>query len=245
MLLANLSGDERARYVQEMFGRISRRYDLMNRLMTLGQDVHWRAEVIRLATLPSGGKILDLGAGTGDLACTALHQKPDCLSVAVDFTFEMMQVGRSRLDPDSPLVRRLNWAAADAHHLPFPGESFDAVISGFLLRNVSDVRWCLAEQQRVLKPGGVIVALDTTPPSLTLLTPLVRFHLHAVIPNLGRMVTGEKDAYHYLPDSTESFLQPEQLAERMQAAGFREVRFRRLMFGSVAIHWGYKPRGRA
>lgn len=233
--LANLTGSERARYVQDMFTRIAHRYDLMNRLMTAGQDVSWRQQVIQRATLPAGGRLLDLGAGTGDLARAALRQYPACFPVAADFSLEMMRVGRGR-QPGQPL----DWTAADALQLPFPSQTFEAVVSGFLMRNVTDVLQGLREQYRVLRPGGRIVILDTTPPPSSFLSPLIQFHLHNVIPVLGGFLTGQGEAYHYLPDSTEGFLEPEQLAARMLAAGFRRVGFHRLMFGTVAIHWGQK-----
>lgn len=233
--MANLTGRERARYVQTMFSGIARRYDLMNRLMTIGQDVGWRSEVIRRAALPFGGLLLDLGAGTGDLAREALRQQPACTPVAADFTLEMMRVGQAR-----PKSAPLLWSAADALHLPFPTATFDAVVSGFLLRNVSDIRMALAEQLRVLKPGGRMIALDTTRPRKNWLYPFIRIHLHTIIPALGQLITGHGEAYNYLPDSTENFLEAEQLAARMLAAGFRQVGFRRLMFDTIAIHWGQK-----
>jgi demethylmenaquinone methyltransferase/2-methoxy-6-polyprenyl-1,4-benzoquinol methylase len=219
-----------------MFGRIARRYDLMNRLMTAGQDVIWRREVIRRAKIPPGGRLLDLGAGTGDLVREAVVQNPACHPVAADFTMEMMQVGRSHPD-----ALQVDWAGADALSLPFPAGKFDASVSGFLLRNVSDVRQVLREQYRILKPGGRMVALDTTRPPQNVLSPFIHFHLHFVIPALGQWITGDGSAYTYLPESTESFLGAEQLAARMIAAGFREVGFRRLMFGTIAIHWGSRP----
>jgi demethylmenaquinone methyltransferase/2-methoxy-6-polyprenyl-1,4-benzoquinol methylase len=207
----------------------------MNRLMTGGQDAGWRQQVIQLAQLPPGGKLLDLGAGTGDLAFEALRRDASLRAVGGDFTLEMMQVGRTRAK--GSLVR---WTGADALNLPFPDNTFDAVTSGYLMRNVVDVRLAWAEQRRVLKPGGRVVCLDTTPPPRNLLRPLIEFHLHRVIPALGRLIAGASDAYTYLPDSTENFLPAGRLAERMTEAGFREVRFRRLMFGTMAIHWGTK-----
>ncbi len=233
--MTNLTGTERARYVQRMFTRISPRYDLMNRLMTVGQDVRWRQEVIHRATLPRRGVLLDLGAGTGDLAQEALRQYPDCRCVAADFTLEMMRFGRRRSGAD-----RIAWVGADALHLPFPDQTFDAVVSGFLLRNLSDIRRGLREQYRVLKPGGRILTLDTTRPPQGVLSPFINFHLHKIIPALGEIISGEPDAYRYLPDSTQAFLSAEQLAERLLAAGFKRVGFTRLMLGTVAIHWGEK-----
>lgn len=239
--MAELRGDRRARYVQGMFTRIAHRYDLMNRLMTAGQDVAWRREVIRRAELPKNGRLLDLGAGTGDLAFEAARQRPGCRVVAADFTLEMMRVGQERRRDAgvSPYVL-LDWTAADALRVPFPAGAFDAVVSGFLIRNVTDVAQALREQRRVLQPGGRIVILDTTRPEPGLLAPLIDFHLHRVIPALGGLITGEPEAYTYLPNSTELFLSAEQLAARMVAAGFRKVGFRRTMFGAIAIHWGIK-----
>lgn len=240
--MSHLTGGGRSQYVQAMFTRIAPRYDLMNRVMTAGQDVRWRREVIRRAALPRGGRLLDLGAGTGDLAREALRQCAGCQPIAADFTLEMMFVGQRQLGNHPDEARKLAWSAADATRLPFPEVSFDAVVSGFLLRNVNDLPRSLAEQYRVLRPGGRIVCLDTSPPPPGLLNPFIRFHLHTIIPTLGRVIAGQAEAYHYLPDSTEAFLEPAQLAARLIEAGFQEVGFQRRMFGTIAIHWGIKPR---
>ena len=216
-----------------MFTDIAPRYDLMNRLMTGGQDVRWRREAIARARLLPGACLLDLGAGTGDLAREALRQQPAARVVAADLTLAMMQ----RAQADSGV----QWSAADARRLPFPDQAFDAVVSGFLMRNVGDVRPVLAEQCRVLKSGGRVVVLDTTRPQPNLLSPFIWAHLHLVIPFLGGLISGFRGAYTYLPDSTEGFLWAEDLAARMTDAGFRQVGFRRLMFGTIAIHWAERP----
>ena len=233
--MSQLTGAERARYVQSMFGRIAGRYDLMNRLMTGGQDARWRRMVIDRAQLPAGGRLADLGTGTGDLALEALSRDPTALALGGDFTLEMMRVGKRR-----PGGGRVRWLGVDALNLPLPEASFDAVTSGYLLRNVADVSRALAEQYRVLRPGGRVVCLDTTPPPSNALRPFIELHLHVVIPALGRLVAGASDAYTYLPESTERFLSAEQLAQRFVCAGFRDVHFKRLMFGTMAIHWGVK-----
>lgn len=229
------SADNKGAYVQGMFNRIAPRYDLMNRLMTGGQDLRWRWDVIRRARLGPHARLLDLGAGTGDLAREALRQHPDCTALAADFTLGMMRAGQKR-PPPLP-----DWSAADALALPFDGGQFDAVVSGYLLRNVSNLPLALREQLRVLKPGGWLVSLDTTRPGKNLLTPFITFYLRAVIPLLGWLVTGQRDAYTYLPSSTENFLRAEELAAYLTDAGFKEVGFQRRMFGTMAIHWGRKP----
>lgn len=229
------SGLERARYVQQMFARISLRYDLMNRLITAGQDVFWRQEVVQRLNLPQNSWLIDLGAGTGDLAKEAYRKHPDWHCVAVDFTLEMMQAGRKINDGAG-----LDWLGSDALCLPFTAETFLAAVSGFLMRNVSDIDQALREQYRILKPGGKIIILDTTRPAENLFRPLINFHLHRMIPLIGALISGEKEAYTYLPVSTEHFLSAEQMAARLVMAGFHDVGFHRLMFGTVAIHWGLK-----
>lgn len=225
---------ERARYVQGMFGRIAARYDVMNRLMTGGQDQRWRQDAVRRLAPPPGGRLLDLGCGTGDLAREALRQYPGSRVTAGDFTLPMMLVGKNHPG------RLLNWAGTDALRLPFPNNTFDGLVSGYLLRNVTNLSQALAEQYRVLKPGGRIVSLDTTRPLPSPLLPFIRLHMRYVIPALGALLTGQRDAYTYLPDTSEHFLTAEELAERIQQAGFREVGFERRMIGTMAIHWARK-----
>jgi demethylmenaquinone methyltransferase/2-methoxy-6-polyprenyl-1,4-benzoquinol methylase len=230
--MTRLTGQERATYVQTMFTRIARRYDLMNRLMTGGQDIRWRKRVIQLAQLKQNARLLDLGTGTGDLAREALAQFPQAKVVAADFTLEMMRVGQKR--------GALNFSSADALQLPFTDSSFDAVISGFLMRNVIDLQKALEEQYRVLKKGGRMVILDTTRPKKNLLSPFIWLHMHVVIPTLGKLLTGHSEAYRYLPETTEGFVTAENMASRMAAAGFKKVNYERFMFGTIAIHWGEK-----
>lgn len=230
--MTQLTGSERAKYVQDMFTRIAKRYDLMNRLMTGGQDIRWRKRVIELARMSNSASLLDLGTGTGDLAREALSAFPKAKVTAADFTLEMMRVGQKT----SPL----DFSTADALRLPFNDSSFDAVISGFLMRNVIDLQKALDEQYRVLNNGGRIVILDTTRPKKNILSPFISFHMHFIIPALGGLLTGSKDAYRYLPETTEGFVTAEEMASRMAAAGFKKIGFQRFMFGTIAIHWGEK-----
>ncbi|RLT34153.1 MAG: methyltransferase domain-containing protein [Chloroflexi bacterium] len=248
------SPEEKAAYVNRMFAEIAPRYDLMNRLMTGGQDVAWRRELIGLCDLPPHGALLDVGTGTGDIAKEALRQHPGIIAIGCDFTYEMMAVGKGAGDQGlgtrdwparvtrSPIPSLqspiLHFSQGDALHLPFPDQSFDAVTSGFLLRNVTDLDAALAEQVRVTKPGGRVICLETAPPSQVMLGPAVRFYMFRVLPLLGKLISPRGSAYQYLPNSTRSFPEPDVLALKMERAGLKNVFYRRKMLGTVAIHVG-------
>lgn len=236
--MAHLQGEERARYVQAMFARIAGRYDLMNRLMTFGQDLRWRRYVIQQAQLPPGGRLLDIATGTGDIAYEGQQQVSGLQAVGGDFVLEMMQAGKHLSGRE-----HIRWVAADTLALPFPNDYFDAVTSGFLMRNVIDVPGALREQLRVTRPGGRVVILESSPPKDNLLRPFIRFHLNMIIPTMGKLITGQTDAYRYLPDSTQQFQGPEELAQTMEAAGLINVVHRLFMFGTIAVHVGQKPIG--
>ena len=235
--MSTLQGNEKSAYVQDMFGRIARRYNLMNTLMTFGQDQRWRRFVVKQAHLPPGGALLDLATGTGDIAQEALRAQSDVMAVGADFALPMMIVGREYHRRD-----QIAWCGADAMQLPFPDNTFDAVTSGYLLRNVVDIQQTLREQLRVTKPGGRIVILDSSPPPRNLLRPFIMIHLKYVIPLLGRLISGREgaDAYRYLPESTQAFKTPEELADHMRTAGIVNVAYKRFMFGTIAVHWGNK-----
>lgn len=220
-----------------MFGEIAGRYDLMDRLMTFGQDQVWRRCVIQAAELPAGGTLLDAGTGTGRIGEEALAKDPHAIVVGSDFSLEMMQVGRRHCNQ-----YRMLWCGADAMQLPFKEASFDAVASGYLIRNVSDAGQALSEQIRVVKPGGRVVCLDTSPPPLNFYRCVILFFLTTMIPLLGQLVSGNRSAYTYLPESTKEFFTPEKLARKMRAAGLENIRYRRYMFGTIAVHVGTKPR---
>lgn len=236
--MAQLQGKDRSDYVQGMFDRIAERYNLMNRIISAGQDMKWRRKVVDAATLPRDGALLDIATGTGDIAFEAVKRYPDATVVGADFALQMMRVGRRA----GRYGAAVNWSAADALQLPFADGSFDAVASGYLMRNVIDIPGALAEQRRVLKPGGRIVILDTSPPPQNVLRPLIMLHLKAGIPLLGRLIAGKyaADAYRYLPESTQAFKSAPDLAEAVEEAGFRDVNYRMFMFGAMALHWGIK-----
>lgn len=235
--MAQLQGQEKSRYVQDMFGRIAERYNLMNRLMTLGQDQRWRRFVVKMAHIPETGTVLDLATGTGDIAFEALKVAPKSTVIGADFALPMMFVGRR-----NALGQYVRWCGADALNLPFKDATFDAVVEGYLVRNVPDIHRALQEQMRVLKSGGRIVILDSSPPPHNILRPFIVMYLKYGIPLLGRIISGNKgaDAYKYLPESTQAFKTPQELAAIMREIGFQDVNYKTFMFGTIAVHWGAK-----
>lgn len=226
------AGPDKAIYVNRMFARIAATYDLMNRLMTGGQDVRWRKCAIELANLPVGGLLLDVGTGTGDLARTGESLGRGIQATGIDFTYEMMAAGR---EP------RGGFAQGDTYALPFADNTFDAVVSGFLLRNVVDRAAVLREHARVTRPGGRVVCLETTPARPdNWLNPLMQFYFARVVPWLGAIISGDAEAYAYLPRSTSEFVGPDELSMQMEQVGLRDVFYMARMFGAVAIHVGTK-----
>jgi demethylmenaquinone methyltransferase/2-methoxy-6-polyprenyl-1,4-benzoquinol methylase len=133
------------------------------------------------------------------------------------------------------------WCAGDALYLPFKGAGFDVVTSGYLIRNVSDAAQAFSEQVRVVKPGGRVVCLDTSPPPDNFFRSVILFFLNTVIPFLGQLISGNRSAYTYLPESTKEFATPQQLAHMMRASGLVDIKYRTYMFGTIAVHVGIKP----
>jgi demethylmenaquinone methyltransferase/2-methoxy-6-polyprenyl-1,4-benzoquinol methylase len=223
-------------YVCGMFSRISWAYNFMNRLISLGRDISWRRFLISLADVPKGGRMIDVGTGTGDIAFEALRVDPSVHMTGLDFALKMIEIGRKREGS-----ARIGWCLADALRLPFPDATFDAVTSGFLVRNVVDARSAFIEQVRVVKPGGRVVCLDTSPAPRNILRPFALFYLKILIPLLGCLITGEREIYLYLHESTLNFMEPKALVDIMKGAGLVDVAFRRFMFGNIAVHWGMRP----
>jgi demethylmenaquinone methyltransferase/2-methoxy-6-polyprenyl-1,4-benzoquinol methylase len=233
--MTDLTRSPHSHAVREMFGRIAGRYDLMNRLMSAGQDLRWRRLAVGAADLQPGDTLLDIAAGTGDMVFIAQTLVPGIHVVAADFAVEMMRVGRRR--PDAGPT---HWVGADTYQLPFPNAVFDAVTSAFLLRNLTDPLAGIREQARVLKPGGRLVALDATPPPDNFLRPYISVYLNRCFPLLGAVVAGEPDAYRYLPRSIASFLRPSAIGELYGQAGLSDIWHRVFMLGTAAMVVGTK-----
>lgn len=228
---------EAARWVRGMFGRVARRYDLLNHLLSFQLDRLWRARTVRrlrpILERP-GAAALDLCCGTGDLL-VALETMQGRPAFGADFSRPMLEAARRKLTARglaSSLVE------ADALALPFPDRSFDAVTIGFGFRNLANYEAGLIELHRVIKPGGALAILEFSQPRVPVFAALYRFYSERLLPALGGWISGEPGAYRYLPESVRRFPSPEELAEAMRAAGFPQVEYERMTGGVVALHLG-------
>ncbi len=225
-------------YVQRIFSEIAPRYDLLNRLLSLGIDRRWR----RVALVRLGwdrapmGTYLDLCAGTLDVG-TELSRKPGFAGriLGADFAEPMLRagVGKAPKEVLAPVV-------ADALALPVRDDTFDGAIVAFGIRNVADLAAGLREVHRVLKPGARFVILEFSTPRVPLVRAAYLFYFHHILPLIGRIISGHKTAYTYLPRSVANFPETTVLAAAMTAAGYRDVRFETLTFGIAAVHVGTK-----
>lgn len=221
--------------VQKMFDDIAPSYDLMNRVMTMGQDQRWRRFVVAKAGDPGDGAVLDLATGTGDIAALMEKKYPGGQHLGADFSLNMLREAQKRFTS-----QEIDWQASDANCLPYQDNTFESVTFGYLLRNVDDSLTVLKEIHRVLRPGGRVVCLDTTPPEKNLLYPFIRFYFRYGIPLLGHFIASDESAYSYLTGSTMGFHKAEELAEIFRQAGFKDVEYKKFMMGTIGVHWGKK-----
>jgi demethylmenaquinone methyltransferase/2-methoxy-6-polyprenyl-1,4-benzoquinol methylase len=236
---ARLTGRARAEYVREMFGRIVPRYDLFNTVSTFGQDRRWRRLAVRQAALPAGGAALDVGTGTGEIAFALEQAAPRVTVTGIDFCAPMIEAARQKAEERGG--NQPTFVVGDALNLPYPDASFDAVTSAFTMRNVADIARAFAEMYRVLKPGGRVVCLELSHAHSAPITFGFNLYFYRVAPLLGAALSGDRDAYTYLPHSLERFPDAPRLAGIMRETGFGNVRYRRLNLGTVACHVGVKP----
>ena len=244
--------EQKVAYVRELFGGIARRYDLMNRLMTFGRDRAWRRYTVSKLALgspdsnPRLPRVLDVATGTGDLALETLRQRPDAQVIGLDFVPEMLVLAQqkaaaARLSSSDPAIAHpLVLSAGDALRLPFPDAVFDGAVTGFAMRNVTDIPAAFAEMARVVRPGGRVACLEIAKPRMPFFRQLFGLYFYRLVPLLGGWITGRRSAYTYLPHSLTAFLTPDEIGGVMRQTGWRDVTYKRLMLGTVAVHVGIR-----
>ncbi|MCW2962591.1 MAG: demethylmenaquinone methyltransferase [Thermoleophilia bacterium] len=228
--------------VRTMFDRIAGRYDLMNRVMTLGIDKRWRAAAIRAAKVDPSTRALDVCCGTGDISFLLAEAGAEHVTGA-DFSENMLVEARKRQKShrDPAAAKRIDFVQGDAMALPFEDDSFDVVTVSFGVRNVEVLATAFEEFARVARPGARIVCLEITRPKSKAANAFYDVWFDRVVPVLGGIVSRDKAAYTYLPESTKTFPRPPQLAEILRDAGIGEVTWRRFGGGIVALHRGVLP----
>lgn len=223
--------------VREMFDSIAGRYDLLNHVLSLQQDRYWRYRAARRAL--SGfahPRVLDLCCGTGDLALALKRRDRSAKVFCADFSFPMLQHARDKHAGDPPMQ-------VDALSLPFASESLDVITVAFGVRNWADRTRGFREAARVLRPGGRFVVLEFSKPPDTWFGALYRFYSKYVMPKVGSVLSRNRQAYSYLPESVAAFRSPEDLLSELEAAGFQRVEFVTFAGGTVALHTGSKLAG--
>ena len=238
-MVNNKNGEGKAEYVCRMFASIAHRYDLLNAILSFGFDSGWRRFTIAQIEGIPNGLILDLATGTGKIALLVVRCLPASTVVGVDFCSQMLAVAREKLKAAS-LENRVTLIQGDALRLPFPDNTFDCVTIGFALRNVTSVASLFSEMVRVTKPGGKMISLELTRPSVRILEPLHKLYIRIVIRCIGGIVSGKWDAYTYLPRSILEFPSPQEVQKVMEGAGWRKVEIHRLTFGIATVQTGMK-----
>ena len=228
------SEQDTARWVRGMFGRISGRYDFLNHLLSFNLDRRWRARLVdRVADVVArpDARVLDLCCGTGDVLA-AIETRKNCTCFGSDFCHPMLIEAKRKVR--SPLLE------ADALMLPLRDESFDLITIAFGFRNLANYRTGLLELLRVLRPGGVAAILEFSQPSNRAFAAIYTSFSTRVLPWIGGIISGSRDAYAYLPESIRKFPSAEELGVQMRTAGFRQVEVDRMTGGAVALHLARK-----
>ncbi len=233
---------------RRMFNRIARWYDFMNRLLSLRQDVRWRRKAVAELAPVDGGRYLDVGCGTGDMAIEIVRQCPRAAVVGIDPAEKMLSIARKKTEQalrsaaadsgQAGLERALSFQVGDGMHIEFPDGSFAGVVCAFCIRNITDRPKAMTEMKRVLAPGSRLVILESTTPANRVLRFGHRLYSRCIIPTAGRLIARSGRAYRYLVDSIETLPRPEKLAGMLTQAGFQDVRCIPLLGGSATIFVG-------
>ena len=233
------SEEEKRLQVEHMFDDIAPKYDFMNRFLSLGIDVQWRKKAIKRLGKAAPKHILDVATGTGDVAIMTYHMlKPEQI-IGVDISQGMLQVGREKIEK-AGLSAQIELRQADSTALPFEDNSFDAITVAFGVRNFQDLEKGLSEMRRVLKPGGRLSVLEFSRPHNPIFKGLYKFYMDVVTPNVGKLVSQNKEAYSYLNESAKAFPERNDFVKILNSVGFKDTLYKPLTMGICCIYEGVK-----
>jgi demethylmenaquinone methyltransferase/2-methoxy-6-polyprenyl-1,4-benzoquinol methylase len=223
--------------VQNMFDSIAPKYDFLNHLLSFGIDRSWRKKAIK--EIPSfDGIILDIATGTADVAIM-IAQKHDNQIIGIDISENMLKIGEKKVK-DKGLEDQITLIQADSEHLPFIDENFSSIISAFGVRNFENLEKSLLEIHRVLMKNGKIIILEFSRPKVMLFQQIYNFYFHHILPTIGNLISKNKNAYKYLPNSVSNFPCGSEFIKKMEDAGFKQCQYRNLTFGIASIYTGIK-----
>lgn len=221
-----------------MFNNISKHYDLLNHLLSLGVDIYWRKQAIKMLKPENPKYILDIATGTGDFAIEALALKPSKI-IGVDISEGMLEVGKKKLQR-MRLDDKIELRIGDSERLLFEDNIFDAIIVAFGVRNFENLEKGLADMYRVLKPGGSVVVLEFSKPQKFPFKQLYNFYFKSILPIVGRIISKDQSAYTYLPESVKAFPDGNAFLEVLNRVGYKNTICRTLTFGISSIYMGRK-----
>ena len=230
--------DDKTSQVARMFNNISKRYDLLNHLLSLGIDIYWRKQAIKLLKPKQPKLMLDIATGTADFAIEALKLNPDKV-IGVDISEGMLDMGRKKLTRRG-LDDRIELQLGDSERLPFEDNKFDAIIVAFGVRNFEHLEQGLADMYRVLKPGGTTVILEFSKPTKFPFKQLYNFYFKNILPLIGKIISQDQSAYTYLPESVQAFPDGNAFLEAMEEVGYNQTQCKTLTFGISSIYVGQK-----
>jgi demethylmenaquinone methyltransferase / 2-methoxy-6-polyprenyl-1,4-benzoquinol methylase len=230
---------EKETYIGNLFSSIDNNYDVMNRVMSLGLDMGWRRRAVKAGNYSSQSLILDVATGTGDFLLSAQKVIPGVRIMGLDFCRPFLLKAKEKFN-DKNGKHPSNFIEANGLKLPVKDESFDGVLTAFSLRNVANVDSLFSEFYRITKPGGKVVSLEMMKPDNSFQKFIFSIHFKKIIPAFGNLIAKQPEAYNYLPLSIDNFLTAKALTDRISKRGWRNVKYKNLMFGFVAIHVGEK-----
>jgi len=232
--------DDKVKWVLKHFNTVADKYDFMNTLLSFGIHHLWKRTAISMLRLKKGDVVIDVCGGTGDLSLLAAQEVGSSGKVILyDMNRAMMEKGRPKVS-NSPFAGNILFVQGDAERISFPDHSFDAATVGFGIRNLTHLESGLVQIHRVLKPGGKLMCLEFSKPAAPIFRWLYDFYSFYIMPFLGKLIVGSKQAYTYLPESIRMFPSPSELADDFKSIGFSSVSYRRLTNGIAVVHLAKK-----
>ena len=233
------SSESKKKQVEKMFDKIAFRYDFLNRFLSAGIDIGWRKKAIKLLLPAKPERILDVATGTGDFALTSYEILKPGKITGIDISEGMLELGRKKI-AKAGLDNRIELLQGDSEAILFEDNSFDAVTVAFGVRNFENLEQGLSEIKRVLKPGGRLIVLECTKPSMPVVKQFYNFYMKSITPKIGKIIANNNDAYQYLNDSVLQFPEKESFIQILNKSGYRDTFYKTLTLGICTIYCAEK-----